>query len=606
MADLAVIGIAVDTTDLQDGKAALNQFAATGEQTEKRIKTSMRGVETGLSGVEAGITKAGRSAGQNQMIMRNLAYQINQVGQQGAVTGNYLGALAIQIPDVLASFGSLTAVLLGGAVAVAASFVPALLSGSDAVGELEDAIDGLNDALKEYRRSIDEARFDSLIDTFGAITPEIIAMSRELQQLRIREIMLDAAEATQALAEQFQTGFFSTAEQQIKSALGVTIEQAERLEYMFREIGNADTLEGQLVALDNLQAGIIEAVGGIENMDAEQLAFYDSTLDAERALRAAQAAAGDVAGAMSGAADEAGRFADNAIAALNAANAQAAKDELVYGGRGGDPRLYDTGGSRSGSGGRFTPSRSGGSARRSGGGARAADEFAQRLERLQDELRTEREVIDEWYEEGQDILADRRARELLDEQEHKEALLALETEYAMRLADIKAQEANMVTNASRAMYGELGNLLGVFSGKSRAAAIAAIALNKALRIGEIIQNTAAAQVRALAELGPILGPPAAAKIAIFGKLQAGIVAATGIAEAANVGGGSGGGIGGLRGGGGGGGGSGGGGGGRQRGTYFNVSLVGGNNIDKSQVRDLISMINKAIEDGAVIKGINVR
>lgn len=590
MADLAVIGIAVDTTDLQDGKAALNQFAATGEQTEKRIKTSMRGVETGLSGVEAGITKAGRSAGQNQMIMRNLAYQINQVGQQGAVTGNYLGALAIQIPDVLASFGSLTAVLLGGAVAVAASFVPALLSGSDAVGELEDAIDGLNDALKEYRRSIDEARFDSLIDTFGAITPEIIAMSRELQQLRIREIMLDAAEATQALAEQFQTGFFSTAEQQIKSALGVTIEQAERLEYMFREIGNADTLEGQLVALDNLQAGIIEAVGGIENMDAEQLAFYDSTLDAERALRAAQAAAGDVAGAMSGAADEAGRFADNAIAALNAANAQAAKDELVYGGRGGDPRLYDTGGSRSGSGGRFTPSRSGGSARRSGGGARAADEFAQRLERLQDELRTEREVIDEWYEEGQDILADRRARELLDEQEHKEALARLEMEYQSRLATIRDVSNDNALAGAETFFGSMAEVFQHGGDKM-------VRIGKVFGAAEALINAWRAYAQTLAD--PTLG--FWAKFAAAASvLSAGLGAVQAIKGVSTGGGGGRAGASAPRSSGGG---------NRDRrqrgGTYFNVSLVGGNNIGKDQVRDLITMINKAIDDGAVIKGIRV-
>jgi hypothetical protein len=54
---------------------------------------------------------------------------------------------------------------------------------------------------------------------------------------------------------------------------------------------------------------------------------------------------------------------------------------------------------------------------------------------------------------------------------------------------------------------------------------------------EIVQNTAAAQVRALAELGPIAGPAAAAKIALFGKLQAGLVAASGLAQASSAGGG---------------------------------------------------------------------
>src|SRR5699024_1069456 len=43
-----------------------------------------------------------------------------------------------------------------------------------------------------------------------------------------------------------------------------------------------------------------------------------------------------------------------------------------------------------------------------------------------------------------------------------------------------------------------------------------------------------AQMRALAELGPIAGPPVAAKIGVMGKVQAGIAAAAGLAQAASV------------------------------------------------------------------------
>lgn len=578
MADLAVIGLGVDTTDLKDGKIALTEFAATGEATEKRLKSSMRGVTGSVKGVSTEAVKS--SAG-----LRNFALQLGQVGQQGAVTGNYIQALAVQLPDMALGFGTAGA-LIGVAAAALTPLIAGLAGGASGAEGLEDAIDGLNDSLKEYKRAVDQAEFDSLIDTFGAITPEIIAMARELQELRIREVMLDAAEAARALGEQFEAGFFSTAEQQIKSALGVTIEQAERLEFLFRQIGNADTLSDQIAAIDMLQAGILEATGGIENMDASQLEFYNSTLDAERALRAAEAAAGGVAGAMGGAADEAGRFAVNAIAALNAANAQAAKDELVYGGRGADPRLFGEGGSRSGSGGRFTPSRS--TSRR--GGRSAVDDFTRRLEALQDQLRTEREVIDEWYEEGQDLLNSRRAKELLDEQEHKEALTRLELEYHSRIANIRDASNDSALDGAATFFGEMADLFQHGGDKM-------LRISKSFAAAEALINTWKGYTDALAQGG--LTPWA--KFAWGAKILSAGFGAINAIKGVSAGGGGGGGGSPRASGGGGGGGRG----GKSRGTYFNVSLVGGNSIDKSQVRDLISMINEAIEDGAVLKGIRV-
>lgn len=90
-------------------------------------------------------------------------------------------------------------------------------------------------------------------------------------------------------------------------------------------------------------------------------------------------------------------------------------------------------------------------------------------------------------------------------------------------------------NAQQSVWSEAGNLIQQFAGKSKAAAIAVIAIQKGLSIAQIISNTAAAQLRALADLGPIAGPPVAAKIGLYGKLQAALVAATGLAQAAGAG-----------------------------------------------------------------------
>lgn len=80
-------------------------------------------------------------------------------------------------------------------------------------------------------------------------------------------------------------------------------------------------------------------------------------------------------------------------------------------------------------------------------------------------------------------------------------------------------------------------LLTMLGGKNKVAAIAAIGLQKALAIGQTITATLAAQMMAMAQLGPIAGPPAAASIGAWGAANVGIIAATGLLQAGTVGGG---------------------------------------------------------------------
>ncbi len=166
-----------------------------------------------------------------------------------------------------------------------------------------------------------------------------------------------------------------------------------------------------------------------------------------------------------------------------------------------------------------------------GSGSATQDEFKSRLEQLQQGLMSEREVLDEWHLENLEIITDRRAEELLSEQEHFELKYRLEAEYQARRLELGDRTNKHEVDARRKTVDLVGNLLGALAGKSRVAAIAQIALNKGLAIASTIQNTAAAAVRALAELGPIAGPPAAARIKAFGAAQIGIIAATGLAQA---------------------------------------------------------------------------
>ena len=95
------------------------------------------------------------------------------------------------------------------------------------------------------------------------------------------------------------------------------------------------------------------------------------------------------------------------------------------------------------------------------------------------------------------------------------------------------------------------NILQTLVGKNKTVARALFLVEKGLAIARTVQNTAAAAVKALAELGPIAGPPAAAAITAYGAAQVGLIAATALAGVGSVGGGGGPSLGGSFGGGGG-------------------------------------------------------
>lgn len=188
--------------------------------------------------------------------------------------------------------------------------------------------------------------------------------------------------------------------------------------------------------------------------------------------------------------------------------------------------------------------------------------------------------------------------------------------HQQRLTDITRNEANkriaeqqkesQMVNAARMQTASLAvGLLQTLGQKSKVAALAAIVLNKGLMIAQTIMSTQAASMRAMAELGPIAGPPAVASIQAMGAASVGIIGATGLLEAAGA--------------------MGGGGGGGFSGTSTGASSVAnttrnaennaqnnnsgqtvnialqGNTFNRDQVRDLITQINEVISDGSTLR-----
>ena len=157
-----------------------------------------------------------------------------------------------------------------------------------------------------------------------------------------------------------------------------------------------------------------------------------------------------------------------------------------------------------------------------------------KLDIIRESLMTERELEIEHHEQRKELLAEIRENELITAQEHMQLLRKEEMRHneilrkadektAQERAEIEQKHAAVVQSMREQVVRHGISLLRQFAGESKAAAIALIALEKGLAIAQTIMQTQVAQMRALAELGPIAGPPVAAKIGTMGAVSVAVI-----------------------------------------------------------------------------------
>jgi TP901 family phage tail tape measure protein len=108
-----------------------------------------------------------------------------------------------------------------------------------------------------------------------------------------------------------------------------------------------------------------------------------------------------------------------------------------------------------------------------GGGKGKDDGYKSALEALKQSLATERETLELWRDESDELLADRRSRELMTEEEHKEALIRVEKEYQERLAAINAAASQTKLQDTATLFGALASVAA--AGGKKLARVAAVA-----------------------------------------------------------------------------------------------------------------------------------
>ena len=154
MTDLALLGFDIRSEEAVAAFRNLDRMTASSvkaEQGQQKLARQSRAAALGLDGFGRNANRASRAAGGAVGGIRNLGLQLNQVAQQGAITGNFLQAFAFQLPDILLGFGT-AGVLAGVAAGALTPLITNLIAGQNEAASFADNLDELRGAIADYEK----------------------------------------------------------------------------------------------------------------------------------------------------------------------------------------------------------------------------------------------------------------------------------------------------------------------------------------------------------------------------------------------------------------------------------------------------------------------
>ena len=177
---------------------------------------------------------------------------------------------------------------------------------------------------------------------------------------------------------------------------------------------------------------------------------------------------------------------------------------------------------------------------------RQKGERASVIESIKKEMATEAELRDQKFASDIEALqialqneeitkAEYDALELARAQAHADQLIDIEKNRASKEIALERSVQNTINSMKKSALNSAVSFLDQFAGESKAAAVAAVALSKGIAIAQTMQNTATAVMKAQS-----VDPTGAlaARTALMGKVQLGLIAATGLAQISGSGGGA--------------------------------------------------------------------
>lgn len=455
------VRVSADTADLTTGLARANTAVAafgteavTSMDGAARATDRMEAATQRVGGSLRNTTKAIRIAGQSS---RMFAMHLSQAAQQGAVTGNYLQALAYQLPDLGLRFG----VLGIGIAAVAGVILPALVGAMQATSAkakaMETAFETLTEKTEAFKVSaaairlgVDEEEV-ALVQRLNSVLQERVILEEQLRAIEASSPGLGVMDQLEPLDAELKL-----IREQI-AAYRAAREEAEKLTAThgqdYKNIAAMTAKFEEGVAAKAREEEFTARILGIVTQTKAVVA--DIVAAGSRmsgVFAAAQGAAAGLAATLQSAAAAAWSIAEGRAAAQAAGpDERGSQRKQVHSAAGfvRDNPVMGGGGGSSGGG--------------SGGGASA-------LEMLMEELRTEAEVLAEWYAESQATLDAALAAKQLSEEGYREQRERLEAEHQERMKRIR--DMGSEAGISSVLKGGEGILsaMGAFSKKSLAMA----------------------------------------------------------------------------------------------------------------------------------------
>lgn len=245
--DVATLKLRAETSELKSAKTDLAGVTQAGAKAEGQARRS-----------ESAFKAMGAGAGASRNGLRMASLQLSQVAQQGAVTGNYVQALSIQLPDLLIAFGTFGAVA-GVAAGALSPLIVGLIETMGETRSTEDAMDDLAAAMEKVDRaaSIVEMSLSELQETYGENIEQALRYAAILAQNAAEEAR---AAAKQAIGDADFSDFYVDSmwenQRKLLSDLAfqfqITRDEARELEAAFMAVGEAEAWSQQADALDSL------------------------------------------------------------------------------------------------------------------------------------------------------------------------------------------------------------------------------------------------------------------------------------------------------------------------------------------------------------------
>lgn len=483
--------------------------------SNEALESSFGGVDNAAKGASDTMQKGAKqsipplkamkgAAGQLGFQVQDMAVQL-QAGTSAMVV---LGQQGSQVASIFGPTGAVVGAVLAVAAAVGSALIPALNSADESLEKLPEGVVKRLDELKKKIEGVDEASLGSLarveIDKLNKEYEESIAKAERLEKLALETATAlngSAGEATR-LANQAEEARKEAEELAITIGkfTEVSLEAREGWTGVSENVGETNMkLDASKRLMENLGQAVALSEAKLSENTAEatrlQAAFQFGVSTFEQLPEAAQAMVNRLIAVR----EQQAAMSEEKIAQMKAEKeAEQASGQRISG-----------------------------------------------IEQLRQEFATERELRAQKFLADGELLREALANQELTKAEfnelekqrvaeHQQWLIDKEKETAIRRSAIERQHQQVVNSFRAAGIQNAIGLLDQFAGESKAAAIASIAISKGLALAQNTQNTLVAQTRALAELGPIAGPPVAAKIGAYGAVNAGLIAATGLAQAAGA------------------------------------------------------------------------